>query len=152
MSEDRPNIIAHPPLIVGGMMAAGYIVGEVMGASLPRSFSPFGWLLVILGGLSGVLGVWQFKTHGTNVIPHKPALRLVTDGIYRLTRNPMYVGLLAIHAGLAFIFTNAGMLIFWPASALMLHFGVVVPEETYLTQKFGKDYSDYLTNSRRWLW
>jgi protein-S-isoprenylcysteine O-methyltransferase Ste14 len=100
------------------------------------------------------LGGWALRTFravGTNPSPHQPSLSLALTGPYQFTRNPMYVGFVLLLAGLSLIFSLDWGLILVPVLALVLHYGVVAREETYLTAKFGQPYRDFLLRTRRWL-
>ena len=77
---------------------------------------------------------------GTNVNPWKPSLSLVTVGIFGWMRNPMYVGLMLILAGLAIALASDWTLVLLVPAALILHFGAVKREERYLKAKFGESY------------
>src|SRR5262249_41117869 len=107
--------------------------------------------LVALGMIPMTLGVRAFRRAGTNVETPKPAIRLVTDGIYAWSRNPMYVALVLLFAGSA-VLANSG----WLGLALMLfvvllQVGVIAREERYLARKFGAPYLGYRARVRRWL-
>ena len=79
--------------------------------------------------------------HGTNINPLRPTTALVTDGIFRRTRNPLYVGVSVALCGVAVIFSLDWMLILiLPACAIL---AVVLREERYLEQKFGDAYRRY---------
>jgi protein-S-isoprenylcysteine O-methyltransferase Ste14 len=100
-----------------------------------------------------VAGVAAFRRHKTTVDPRTPeqATTLVSGGIYRFSRNPMYLGFLLLLAGWAFYVAN------W-AAALLLPFFVVYmnrfqirPEERALEARFGAAFRDYAGGVRRWL-
>ncbi|WAP70451.1 methyltransferase family protein [Jiella pelagia] len=154
-SIDHPGVVAPPPLIYGLPLLFGLIV-HFAGAGL--DFGLPLWLRLVLGlsalaaGIVPIaLALLRFRRAGTNPEPWKPATALVVDGIYRLTRNPMYLGMALVYAGVAIIldcaFTTALLL---PA-VLTIHYGVILREERYLTAKFGEPYRDFLRQSRRWL-
>jgi protein-S-isoprenylcysteine O-methyltransferase Ste14 len=89
------------------------------------------------------LAVRSFRQAATNVEPWKPALTLVTNGIYGLIRNPMYTAIIIFIAGLAIALGSDWMLVLLVPAALILHFGVVKREERYLEAKFGQSYRSY---------
>ncbi|MEM1159587.1 MAG: isoprenylcysteine carboxylmethyltransferase family protein, partial [Pseudomonadota bacterium] len=107
--------------------------------------------LMALAAALALSGIYSFKKAGTHVEPFKPSLVLVRDGPYRFTRNPMYAGLILMLAGLALIFSIDYALFMVPALWLVLHHGVVLREEAYLTEKFGEPYANYLSQTRRWI-
>ena len=80
-----------------------------------------------------------------------PSTTVVTTGLYRLSRNPIYLGLAALYLGLAFA-ANSGwaVILLLPILAVM-RYGVIAREERYLEAKFGDDYRAYKARVRRWL-
>ena len=159
MAEDRdsPDIIALPPVIALAALVISVALEWILPLGiLPPALSPATsviGLAVAAGAFAFALsGMWAFRRAGTNVEPYKPALVLVEDGPYRFTRNPMYLGLITLLPGIGLIasldWSIPMMLPLW----LVLHHGVVLREEAYLTAKFGDPYRDYLGRSRRWLW
>lgn len=95
--------------------------------------------------------IFAFRRAGTHIEPYKPALVLVEGGPYLFTRNPMYVGLMALHLTVTLVASLDWGLLTLVALALALHYGVVLREERYLTAKFGQPYTDYLARTRRWI-
>jgi hypothetical protein len=96
--------------------------------------------------------VRSFRRAGTNVEPWKPALMLVTTGIFAWLRNPMYFALVLLLAGIAIAIGSDWMLVLVVPAALILHFGVVKREERYLAGKFGESYRSYMDKvPRYWL-
>ena len=124
---------------------------------LLQTFGVGGWqfwlglVVLIFGVVLGLAGIFAFRQAGTHIHPHQPALKIVTDGPYRLTRNPMYVGALLFLLGVALSGSLDWLIILLPAIAAILHYGVVLREERYLTGKFGAPYADYLAKTKRWL-
>lgn len=93
----------------------------------------------------------RFKRARTNPVPWRPATALVTDGPYRFTRNPMYLGMAALYAGIAL---GAGLL--WglallPVVLAAIQVAVIAREEAYLERVFGDQYRVYRATVRRWL-
>jgi protein-S-isoprenylcysteine O-methyltransferase Ste14 len=109
--------------------------------------------LVVAGVVISALGVVSFRRAGTTVNPIKPetAGSLVVSGIYRRTRNPMYLGFLLGLAGLAVFLSNALAFIFLPVFVLYLNRFQIRPEERALASLFGKDFAAYQSKVRRWL-
>ena len=122
---------------------------------LPPRFTPWaviaGGVLLFTAGALAISGERAFRASGTNVDPRSPALKLVETGPYRFTRNPMYLGMVTLQLGLALALSLDWALIGAPLLLALLHFGVVLREETYLTEKFGAPYANYLSRTRRWL-
>ena len=104
-----------------------------------------------LGGGLLLAAFRRFKAVGTNIPTWQPTTALATDGIYRLSRNPIYLGLTLIYAGIAIA---AGS--FWPLLLLVpllviMRYGVIGREEAYLERLFGDAYRDYQRRVRRWI-
>jgi protein-S-isoprenylcysteine O-methyltransferase Ste14 len=76
---------------------------------------------------------------------------MIVQGPYRFTRNPMYVGLTLFMAGLGLLFDDLWVLAFCLPALAIVHFTAVIPEEGYLTEKFGEDYVRYCQKVRRYL-
>ncbi|MEX0286721.1 MAG: isoprenylcysteine carboxylmethyltransferase family protein [Paracoccaceae bacterium] len=155
MTQSAPQIAVFPPL--AAMIAAvGAVVMEWMA---PLNLLPSGWFAMTLPGVAlfvlsvafPVAGARAFKQADTNVDPRKPALNLVLSGPYKFTRNPMYLGMVLFQLALALTFAIDWALITAVALWAVLHFGVVLREEAYLTDIFGQPYTDYLGQTRRWL-
>ena len=112
-----------------------------------------GVLLIAAGVLVAVLGVLEFRRAGTTVNPMSPerASNVVTSGVYRWSRNPMYLGMASVLAGLALAVGSAtGLLVTAGFCAYLSRFQIA-PEERRLLEVFGEPYARYLRQVRRWL-
>jgi len=109
--------------------------------------------LALLGIAFAASGVTQFKQVLTPLNPRRPeeASILVTNGVYRLTRNPMYVGLIIVLLGWAAFLTSPVSLGGVVAFIAYVNRFQIMPEERILLEKFGDDYRKYLSGPRRWL-
>jgi protein-S-isoprenylcysteine O-methyltransferase Ste14 len=103
------------------------------------------------GGLLSLSGALTVLHHGTTVVPHRAATRLVTTGPFRLTRNPMYTGQVIALLGIALRAGSWWPLIVTPLSTKATTRLVVLPEENYLAERFGEDYQRYRARVRRWI-
>lgn len=111
-----------------------------------------GALVIAVAALG--LGVWAIVTlrrSGESELPWTPTVRIVRRGPYRFTRNPLYLQLVLICAGLAIILMNVWMMLFTPVCGWLLQRLAIVPEEEYLQRKFGEEYLAYTRRVRRWL-
>jgi protein-S-isoprenylcysteine O-methyltransferase Ste14 len=88
---------------------------------------------------------------GTRVEANKPTTTIVTDGPYRFTRNPIYIGMFLGQAGLAIGFDSLWVLVMLMPFYLVIRYGVIAREEDYLDRKFGAAYRVYKARVRRWL-
>jgi protein-S-isoprenylcysteine O-methyltransferase Ste14 len=151
--SDTSGIRVPPPVYY----IAAFLVGVVLEVILPTSWPPFGVRLAVAllaGGawlaLDGAAMVW-FHRAGTSIAPMNPTTALVTSGPYRVTRNPMYVGMAFLYVALAFALGVIWALVFLPAVIVIVDRFVIAREEPYLERKFGKPYRDYKARVRRWL-
>ena len=154
-SENRgPAIRIHPALLFFVCLGAGLAADWLTG--FPKIVFPNQLNVIffaILIGVSCSLGswiFWIFRQHGTPVEPALPAAALVRTGPYRFSRNPMYTALILLFAAFAVLSGSIGLIILMPVLVISLHFGVVLPEENYLLNRFGDEYRDYCRNVRRW--
>ncbi len=131
-----------------------YWVLTSRGRALPRLH---GWPLVP-GFLLAAFGlsiyawcVWDFASVGrATPFPLDPPKHLVVRGLYRYTRNPMYVGVLSVILGWAAVFRSLAVAEYAVVAALGCHLFVLVVEEPSLRAKFGPAYSDYCKRVSRW--
>jgi protein-S-isoprenylcysteine O-methyltransferase Ste14 len=153
---DVPGVIMLPPVIYLLFL----IVGVVANVILSWPLLGHEWLLfrlvacgiLVAGGLGLAIAARQrFTAAGTNVNPRQPALAFVAEGPYRLTRNPMYLGMNAVYLGLSLAFDSVWNLVLFVPLILVLEFGVIRREERYLAHKFGAPYLQYRARVRRWL-
>jgi protein-S-isoprenylcysteine O-methyltransferase Ste14 len=95
--------------------------------------------------------LWLFGRHRTGLLPGQAAEALIDEGPYRISRNPLYVGLLALYLALALLAPSFWALVLFPAAVLLVLWGAIRPEERYLHERFGPRYDDYTKRVRRWL-
>jgi protein-S-isoprenylcysteine O-methyltransferase Ste14 len=144
-----------PPLLFGAPLAAGLIAHRALPLPLPLSGSravvAAGRALVAGGiALSASGAVTALRRH-TTVVPHHAVSRLVTNGPFRISRNPMYTGMVAACVGAALWSGSAWPLLVLPLSVRATVRWVVEPEEDYLQRRFGAEYDRYRQRVRRWL-
>lgn len=149
------KVRAPPPFVYLGMIIGGALLQRSPWA-LWLPFAP--WLRVVAGSvfaLSGLVMVlsaraWFTRT-GQDPAPWKPSPELLVQGIYRHTRNPMYVGLSVFQLGLGVALGNLWIAAFAPIALIVVHFSAVRAEEAYLSEKFGDRYLRYQAAVRRYL-
>lgn len=152
-SADNPGVIAPPPLIYAGALAAGLLANRLR----PIPFLPsavgriLGPALIVGGALVGILGFRTMSRAGTNVDPYKPSTAIVEEGPYRYTRNPLYVGMTLIHIGVSALANALPPILLLPIALAVVRRGVIEREERYLERKFGDEYLSYKTRVRRWI-
>lgn len=110
-------------------------------------------VLSIGGGGVALSGVASFRREKTTVNPFKPdaAATLVTSGVYRFTRNPMYLGLLVILIGWSVFLANILSAFMLAGFVLYMNRFQIKPEEKALSARFGGAFADYCKRVRRWL-
>lgn len=139
-------------LIVGGLM--GLIASISREFLLPLAIRWWGMLMLVVPGLILILaGAWHFRRRGTTLNPLHPetASALVTSGVYRISRNPMYAGFLLCLCGWACYLANRYAVIGPVIFVLYMNYFQIRPEERALQQLFGPEYDAYRRLVRRWL-
>lgn len=151
-AEDHAHVVAHPPLIY----LAGILVGLGLDALWPMPRLTAG-VQYGLGGALIAIGVFvvllcgiTFRRSGTSVPTSTPTTALATGGLYRYSRNPIYIALSLIHLGIAAAVDSPWILATLPLVLVVIRFGVIAREERYLEAKFGDAYRDYKAQVRRW--
>src|SRR4051794_10562398 len=156
MVDDRKETVAFrlwPPVAVGVPLLLGWLVTLVWGDPVVVAGwrGPLGWTLVLFFvGWNG----WSlslFGRHGTGLLPGQATHAIIENGPYPLSRNPLYVGLLALYLGLGLLIPTFWGLLLFPVAVLLLLWGAIRPEERYLRERFGAAYDDYAHRVRRWL-
>ncbi len=155
-TSDNAGVIAPPPLI--------YVVGLGIGFLLQRriplkafSFVPRALLLTLgstsisIGLTIITLGFRQMQNAHTNVNPTQPVTAIVTEGPFRFTRNPLYLGFTLAYVGVTLLVNSLWMVLLLPFVLFLMTFGVIEREERYLERKFGEQYLAYKRRVRRWL-
>ncbi len=109
--------------------------------------------IALVGILVAMLGVMEFRSAGTTVDPRVPdqAVSLVVRGIYRFSRNPMYVGFLLVLCAWGLFLGNWAGLVFLPFFVVYMNRFQIAPEERQMREKFGEAYIQYTAQVRRWI-
>lgn len=144
-----------PPLVFLVFAGLGFALDAfVIALDLPLGLVP----RLCAGAVPALSGValigWAlglFRRTGQDPTPWSPTPALVLRGPYRFTRNPMYVGMAAVHVGLSLGAGSGWVLALAPAALLCVHFLAVRPEEAYLAERFGESYRRYAAAVRRYL-
>jgi protein-S-isoprenylcysteine O-methyltransferase Ste14 len=152
-APDVPGVIALPPLIFLGFLAAAAVLEVVVPLSVAHSRACYvGGVMLAAGGFFIIaMGTRRFAAAGTNVPPTLPTTALVVDGIYRRTRNPLYLGMTLVYLGLGIAARSLWAIGLVVPLLWVINVGVVKREERYLERKFGDAYRDYKERVRRWI-
>lgn len=153
--QDAPKVIARPPLILIVTVLAAFVLEYFLPtafAAMSRGmrFLASGVLLavgiVFLGGAAN-----EMRRVGTSIPTWEPTTALATGGVFGRSRNPIYVAFFFILLAIGVFFSAGWIFLLAVPFALVIHFGVVMPEERYLTQKFGGEYTHYARRVPRYL-
>jgi protein-S-isoprenylcysteine O-methyltransferase Ste14 len=152
-TADHAHVIAPPPLIAVAAMLIGAGLHCLWPAPLwpwPHAWAPAAACFAAALTLAGpaVRRIWQVRS---SILPHRATTALVISGPYRVTRNPMYLAMGLLLAGVAFALNSLAMLLVIVPWTVVMRHGVIAREERYLEGKFGEDYRAYCRRVRRWL-
>ncbi|HZX75435.1 MAG TPA: isoprenylcysteine carboxylmethyltransferase family protein [Cyclobacteriaceae bacterium] len=150
-----PGVYIPPPLFYVLIFIASVLIQK----QIPISDTLFylvitkvlGVIFLILALFFLVRSLRQFFLTKNTLILIKPATSLQTNGIYGITRNPMYVGLAIVYLGITCFIGNWWNIILFPLLLLIVQEYIIKREEKYLELEFGLDYEEYKKKVRRWL-
>ena len=150
--EHYANVHFPPPLIhlVAIMAAVGIAAFFPLALGASGLAAGLGSGLLILSLLIAGSAFRQFANSDNPVPPNQPIKSLMEEGVFRFTRNPLYLALALLHTGIGLISGNAWMLITLLPALLVIRYYVIAHEEAYLARRFGQDYLDYRARVRRW--
>jgi protein-S-isoprenylcysteine O-methyltransferase Ste14 len=147
-----------PPTL---LFVLGLLFAWWLHASIPFQIvaaASFGPWVVAIGAAALAVGTavfwWGMSTFArarTGILLQRPASRLVTYGPYRWSRNPMYVGFVAMYLGLALLMNSVWPITLLPAVIVALELIVITREERYLRTIFGSLYDEYCRRVNRWI-
>ena len=153
---ETAGVIARPPLLFLTALLLGLAADHLL--PLPFAFPQADlahWIiagsLILMGLVFAAAGIRNFSRAATPIPTNQPTRALVTTGIHRWTRNPIYLGLFLLYGGLGVAARSPWTLILTLPLAITIRYGVVAREEAYLERRFGDAYRDYKARVRRWL-
>lgn len=153
MFKRATGVILPPPVIYVLFLAAAWLLEWLISIALPQNLWThyIGWGLIDAGVLlmlwAGLLMLWR----KTTVNPYGKPARLLEEGPFRISRNPIYLADSLIYCGIALLWGSLWPWLLLPAVVISMQRGVIVHEERLLTQLFGDDYRRYCGRVRRWL-
>lgn len=155
-TEDHANVPVIPPVIFGVGLGVGFLFKWFAPVPLvPPRFAGeaafAGGAISLVGLAFGGWGLLAFLWARTTPHPNHPVSALVTWGPYRVSRNPMYVGMSAAAVGIALVANTPWILATLPHVWLALRRLVIVREEAYLERRFGEEYRSFKARTPRWL-
>lgn len=153
--QDHPNInpMVHPPLIAVGFIVIAYVLGRFISLPLtaPSVVPNMGLLLAFVGFLLAIGAFLEFRKAHTTLDPHGSVKQVVTSGIYRFTRNPIYLGFCLMVIGVPLASGIYWGIVLAPFYIMTVNRLVIEREENYLQRKFKDQYTSYRSRVRRWL-
>ena len=153
INSDAPNVKIIPPLVY----LAGIVIGFLANIWMPIKVVPnlvawaVGGILIFCGAVFTGFALLKFRDVGTTVRPDRAASTLVIADPYKITRNPMYLGLALVYLGIATAGQCVWALILLPVVLIIIQRGAIEPEEAFLEKRFGVDYISYREKVRRWI-
>jgi len=154
MKNDHPGVYVPPPLIYVAFFLFSVVLQNwypMATLSDNKYASGVGWIIITVALAFIIPALRRFFVSKNTLITIKAASSLQTTGIYAYTRNPMYVGLMLVYCGVAFLKGNLWTFILVPLLTVIIHACVIKKEENYLQRAFGKDYEAYRKRVRRWI-
>jgi len=153
VDEDSAKVRFPPPLIVLGALLLGVGAGRLAGLPMIEvaALRPIGVVIGALGAAIVGSCLIGFVRAGNDPEPWKKDTALVTSGIYRFSRNPMYLGMVIVQLGVALFVQSIGALLSVPLAVLLIDRFVIAREEPHLLATFGEQYRAYRNRVRRWL-
>jgi protein-S-isoprenylcysteine O-methyltransferase Ste14 len=153
-ARDGAAVRVPPPLSFVAAVVGGIGLQFIWPLSIGLPWGPrvaLGLLVALLGVALVVGALRLFRETGQDPIPWVATPEIVTSGVYRFTRNPMYVGLAFVQTAFGIALGNLWVLLLVPVACLVVQRTAILHEEAYLERKFGDSYRDYKKAVRRWL-
>ena len=158
---DTPRIPSFPPLIMLFSLNFGLLIGVynlyiIQLYKLPEFLNylrsvGIGSIFILLSFLLIYFSIQSFKKHQEDPNPTTESNILITSGIFKYIRNPMYLALTLFQFGIGATLSFIHISLMSFVTIVLLHYFVVRKEENYLTDKFGRSYITYINNTKRWL-
>ena len=151
--KDHADVKIHPPVLTIIFIVIAYVAKWPIPIPfvVPSILRTVGFGLIVFGFLLGIAAISEFRKAHTTVDPHGSVSSIVTAGIYRFTRNPIYLGFLFMLIGIPLTSGTYWGLILAPVFIYFMNNLVIEHEEAYLARKFEETYTSYKSRVRRWL-
>ncbi len=150
---DNAGVRVPPPILLIVAILSGYCIQQLWALELTNwsGWYVAAWALIGVGVIILVASWVQFLRAKTNIRPDKPSSNLIQSGLYRFSRNPIYVSGLLLQLGIALLMNNLWIVLLVPVSKVVFDRYVIAREEAYLERAFGEVYVAYKRTVRRWL-
>ena len=151
MNAPRRRVL--PPIWLFLAILASYLLNRWLPivVLVPEPWNYVGVVIILLGGTLAIPSALSFRKAGTPVVPFTPSTKLVTGGWYRVTRNPMYLGMVIVFTGVAVLAGSLGAFLPLPVLIAILDLRFIRGEEQFLEGIFGDEYRQYRARVRRWI-
>jgi protein-S-isoprenylcysteine O-methyltransferase Ste14 len=151
--KDHADVKIHPPVLTTLFLAIAYAAKwfSPIPLAAPAGLWIVGFALVVIGFLLGIAAFVEFRKARTTINPHGNVTSIIDTGVYRLTRNPIYLGFVLMLIGLPLNSGTYWGLLLAPLMIISFNNLVIQHEEAYLEKKFGEQYTSYKSRVRRWL-
>ena len=154
--EDRrgPRIFFPPPLIAISLVLAGWLVDHYWWALTIGDIEwtrAVGNVLLVASLVLIIVSALPFWIHKTSLEPWEPTSTIIQTGVYKFSRNPIYLAFCIASVGSGFTLNSFWVLVSVLPLVLVLRFAIIRREEVYLEGKFGQPYLDYKSRVRRWI-
>jgi len=154
MSEhkDHADVKIHPPVLTFIFITFAYLANWFIPLQFSMSWLRYlGFAIAIIGFLLPFFAIREFMKAKTTVNPHGSVSNIISSGIFRLSRNPIYVGFVLMSIGFPLYSGTYWGIILSPVLILCFNYLIIQHEEVYLEKKFGEQYTSYKSKVRRWL-
>lgn len=156
MSAHRPTAVPWPPILTAAIIALAFGLHAWLplpwpGGTVQVVLAVPGVCLICLAIAIDAVVFFRFRRASTTILPNRGSTALVTDGPFEKSRNPIYVGYVALAIGVGLTFGNAWAIILAAALAIGLQKLAIEPEERHLAARFGADYAAYRSRVPRWI-
>lgn len=153
---EKPNSVPWPPIILVCTIAIGFIVDFFVPLSFPRHvigefLHGLGFLTIVLALLIDVAAMTKMHKHKTAILPHKGASKLLTDGVFAFSRNPIYLANMMLIFGLGLAFGNWWLCVLMVIAGFATQKLAIEREEKHLDTKFGRTFRSYKKKVNRWI-
>jgi protein-S-isoprenylcysteine O-methyltransferase Ste14 len=154
-NKDHAQVKTIPPLIPLTIIVISWLINRYI-YSLPIPLDQgiqmiVAYVLIVVASILFGFSLYFFFKTRQNPEPHTPTNALYTGGVFKITRNPIYLGFLVAQIVVAIKLNNLYVLLTLPIAFYLLNKWVIDPEEAYLEKLFGQEYLDYMKKVRRWL-
>lgn len=152
--QDRPDVALNPPSIFAAAFVIGVLLRAFLGGwlALPDLLAEvFGGLAIFAAFVLCVSAVFAFAEAGETLRPSSPSRELFVGGAYKYSRNPIYLGFVLLGIGFGVATGNLWVVLTSVGAGAVVNFFVIPQEEEYLARRFGAQYQQYRSTTRRWL-